>query len=187
MHGICEALGNPCGVCCSDGRSLLSVAACCNTPTAPTPPPPPPPPAPIRRRWRAWRAFARHRQCRGTRGHFRHPSGERADRARSPSTCTPASGHMFPIGTTTVTCTATDSLNRQATCSFNVTVSKLPPLSKTRFWRTATASPPVKSASRRYAAAGRHHHAAGIVPSAAYPTVCSTLAAAAMRPRRVRS
>jgi lysophospholipase L1-like esterase len=40
---------------------------------------------------------------------------------------------MFPIGSTAVSCTATDTLNRTATCSFNVTVSKLPTLSKTRF------------------------------------------------------
>ena len=37
-------------------------------------------------------------------------------------TCTPASGTMFPIGETTVTCTAVDAIARQATCSFPVTV-----------------------------------------------------------------
>ncbi|HEX8030779.1 MAG TPA: GDSL-type esterase/lipase family protein [Vicinamibacterales bacterium] len=47
--------------------------------------------------------------------------------------CSPAAGQMFPIGSTAVSCTATDTLNRTATCSFNVTVSKLPTLSKTRF------------------------------------------------------
>jgi acyl-CoA thioesterase I len=43
------------------------------------------------------------------------------------------SGEMFPIGTTEVKCTATDSLNRKGECSFNVTVSKLAQLSKTRY------------------------------------------------------
>jgi hypothetical protein len=37
-------------------------------------------------------------------------------------TCTPASGTTFAIGTTTVTCTATDGSNETATCSFTVTV-----------------------------------------------------------------
>jgi uncharacterized protein (TIGR03437 family) len=42
-------------------------------------------------------------------------------------TCTHTSGQQFPIGTTSVTCTATNaSLNQQASCSFNVTV--LPPI-----------------------------------------------------------
>jgi hypothetical protein len=36
--------------------------------------------------------------------------------------CSPASGSTFPIGTTTVTCTATDAGGNQASCSFTVTV-----------------------------------------------------------------
>jgi uncharacterized repeat protein (TIGR01451 family) len=36
--------------------------------------------------------------------------------------CVPASGTQFPVGTTTVTCTATDSAGNQAGCSFAVTV-----------------------------------------------------------------
>lgn len=39
-----------------------------------------------------------------------------------PATCTPASGATFPIGVTTVTCTATNSAGRTATKSFGVTV-----------------------------------------------------------------
>jgi len=34
--------------------------------------------------------------------------------------CVPASGSIFPVGTTTVTCTATDSSGNEATCAFNV-------------------------------------------------------------------
>jgi hypothetical protein len=34
--------------------------------------------------------------------------------------CAPASGSCFPIGTTTVTCTATDAAGNTATCSFAV-------------------------------------------------------------------
>jgi hypothetical protein len=36
--------------------------------------------------------------------------------------CSPASNSMFPVGTTTVTCTATDVGGNTATCSFTVTV-----------------------------------------------------------------
>jgi hypothetical protein len=38
--------------------------------------------------------------------------------------CSPASGFCFPIGTTTVTCSATDSGGNTATCTFTVTVVK---------------------------------------------------------------
>ena len=36
--------------------------------------------------------------------------------------CTPPSGTTFPVGTTTVTCTATDASGNTATCSFTVSV-----------------------------------------------------------------
>jgi hypothetical protein len=44
--------------------------------------------------------------------------------------CTPASGSVFPLGTTTVTCVATDADSNQAQCSFNVTVVQdtIPPV-----------------------------------------------------------
>ena len=48
-------------------------------------------------------------------------------------TCTAQSGSAFPIGSTTVSCTATDSFSRQASCTFNVAVSIVPRISKTRF------------------------------------------------------
>jgi subtilisin-like proprotein convertase family protein len=40
----------------------------------------------------------------------------------SAATCTPPSGSSFPIGTTTVTCSATDASGNQGSCSFTVTV-----------------------------------------------------------------
>ncbi|MGH9879731.1 MAG: HYR domain-containing protein, partial [Nitrososphaerales archaeon] len=43
------------------------------------------------------------------------------------ATCTPASGSMFPLGTTTVTCTATDSAGNIGTASFTVTVRDTTP------------------------------------------------------------
>jgi lysophospholipase L1-like esterase len=39
------------------------------------------------------------------------------------TTCTPASTSMFPLGSTTVNCTATDASARTAMCSFTVTLS----------------------------------------------------------------
>src|SRR5262249_26966194 len=36
--------------------------------------------------------------------------------------CTPASGSVFPVGTTTVNCVATDPSGNTASCSFTVTV-----------------------------------------------------------------
>jgi len=48
-------------------------------------------------------------------------------------TCTKAPGSTFPLGSTPVTCTATDGLSRQASCNFNVTVTAVPRISKTKF------------------------------------------------------
>lgn len=45
--------------------------------------------------------------------------------------CTPASGSHFPLGDTTVRCTASDSQGRQASCSFSVGLRRRP-LSVTR-------------------------------------------------------
>ncbi|HWK10958.1 MAG TPA: GDSL-type esterase/lipase family protein [Vicinamibacterales bacterium] len=39
------------------------------------------------------------------------------------TTCTPASGSMFALGSTTVNCTASDASSRTAMCSFKVTLS----------------------------------------------------------------
>jgi lysophospholipase L1-like esterase len=38
------------------------------------------------------------------------------------TTCAPASGASFPLGTTTVSCAASDAMSRQASCSFTVTL-----------------------------------------------------------------
>jgi hypothetical protein len=42
------------------------------------------------------------------------------------ATCTPTSGATFPVGVTTVTCTATDKQHRTGTGSFRITVTKPP-------------------------------------------------------------
>ena len=47
--------------------------------------------------------------------------------------CSPPAGASFPIGSTVVTCTATDALGRAGTCGFMVNVTLAPKLQKTRF------------------------------------------------------
>lgn len=47
--------------------------------------------------------------------------------------CTPTNGSTFPIGTTAVSCTATDSRQRTDQCSFNVSVLAPPKISVTKF------------------------------------------------------
>jgi len=47
--------------------------------------------------------------------------------------CSPASGFVFPVGNSTVTCTVTDADQRAATCQFRVRVVSGLTLSRTRF------------------------------------------------------
>ncbi len=47
--------------------------------------------------------------------------------------CTPASGVTFPMGSTTITCTATDAKQLTGTCSFTVTLVAPPRINVTRF------------------------------------------------------
>jgi hypothetical protein len=42
-------------------------------------------------------------------------------------TCVPPSGSVFPVGVTTVTCTATDDCGNRSECSFQVRVRQVPP------------------------------------------------------------
>jgi len=47
--------------------------------------------------------------------------------------CTPKSGTLFPVGSTIVSCTATDAQQRTDVCTFTVTVTPPPRLLATRF------------------------------------------------------
>ncbi len=49
------------------------------------------------------------------------------------TTCTPTTGSRFPVGTANVTCTAQDAKKQTASCGFQVTVTRVPRLSATRF------------------------------------------------------
>lgn len=63
-------------------------------------------------------------------------------------TCSPPSGNCFPVGTTTVTCTAKDAVNLMASCTFTVTVQDTQPPSITcpgNITSTTGACPPSSS------------------------------------------
>lgn len=87
--------------------------------------------------------------------------------------CSPESGSIFPIGMTTVGCTATDALNRQASCQFRVTVSRLAQLSRLKymaFGDSITAGEVTFPVST-----GSVSSKQILVPAAAYPTVLQQL------------
>lgn len=107
--------------------AALLVAACSGTPTAPTPQAPPPPtlsltcPADIARESPdgsavnvTWPTLI--------------PTG-----GVNPITvaCGSPSGNMFPVGETEVVCRASDTSLQQASCTFKVTVTRQPRLSRT--------------------------------------------------------
>lgn len=106
----------------------LTTAAACGS--GPTPPPPPPPAAPTV-------------SCPASIS-FDSPDNvalpvaftvPTASGGQAPVTvtCSAQSGASFPLGSTIVTCTATDALQRTATCNFNVAVTPTPRISKTKF------------------------------------------------------
>lgn len=149
----------------------LALGAACSSPTTPTPPPPPPVAAPPTLTCDEGVSRATINAS-GMAVNFDTPPVKDGQGSVSVA-CAPSSGETFPIGTTEVKCTATDSLNRKAECSFNVTVAKLATLSKTRylaFGDSITAGEvtfPVGSLSNGMAAISKQV----IVPSAAYPTI----------------
>ncbi len=153
--------------------TLAIGVACSNPATAPTPPAPPPPPPASPPTLSCVEGVSRATvNAAGVAVNFDTPPVTGGQGSVS-VVCSPPSGETFPIGTTEVKCTATDTLNRTGECTFNVTVSKLAQLSKTRylaFGDSITAGEitfPIASSS----------HGAGtitkqvVVPSAAYPTI----------------
>lgn len=55
------------------------------------------------------------------------PAPTVTDNCAATGSCSPASGSSFGVGTTVVTCTATDTSGNTATCTFNVTVTDSQP------------------------------------------------------------
>lgn len=107
--------------------SGVGVCACGGSPVAPPPPPDDPPkitcPAPVS---------------------VTSPTGQpipvsygtptvALGKAPVTTNCTPPSNSIFAIGSNTVTCTATDALQRTDTCTFTVTVAVPPKINLTRF------------------------------------------------------
>jgi lysophospholipase L1-like esterase len=149
----------------------LVLGAACSSPTAPTPPPPPPPPVADAPSLSCVEGISRSTvSATGMPVNFDAPPVAGGQGSVN-VTCSPSSGENFPIGTTAVTCTATDSLNRTASCAFPITVSKLAQLSKTRFLAfgdSITAGEVTfPLGSSRIGAITKQV----VVPSAAYPTV----------------
>lgn len=88
--------------------------------------------------------------------------------------CTPASGQVFPIGTTSVTCTATDAASTAASCTFQVVVPSPPELTRTNFMAfgdSITAGEVTVPIAARGTSRGELLFRQVVVPSAAYPTV----------------
>lgn len=104
----------------------VSLVACGGHSASPTPVPPGPPsltcPAPVQ-------AIAHN----GTQPTVTYdtPVGQGGEAPVS-TTCTPASGGTFALGTTTVTCTATDARGQSSSCTFGISVSPVPRLIGTR-------------------------------------------------------
>jgi lysophospholipase L1-like esterase len=94
--------------------------------------------------------------------------------------CPAPPGGVFPIGTTRLTCTATDARQQTASCSFDVIVQPPPPrLSKTdylAFGDSLTAGEvTVPAAGTARDADGFPAFALVVVPSASYPTQLQSL------------
>lgn len=88
--------------------------------------------------------------------------------------CTPVSGQVFPIGTTTVACTATDAAASIAGCTFPLVVAAPPELTRTNFMAfgdSITAGEVTVPVAARGSEHGPPLDRQVIVPTAAYPTV----------------
>jgi lysophospholipase L1-like esterase len=104
------------------GISLLLTIGACGSSTAPTPVPPTPDPPQI-----ICPAAQSVSLTSGTSIAVTYPSATTVN-GKPPVAvaCAPPSGSVFNAGTTTVLCTATDALQRTASCSFPITV--VPPV-----------------------------------------------------------
>lgn len=96
--------------------------------------------------------------------------------------CLPAPGSTFPIGTTTVTCTATAADTQVKTCSFSVTITPpIPKISKTfylAFGDSMTAGEVTVPVSAATDAQGYPAFGLQLVPTASYPRQLQQLLAA---------
>ena len=152
--------------------AAVLITASCSHPTGPTPPPPPPVADPpllscgegiSRATVNAGGLTVSYETPRATGGE-----------GNVTVSCAPASGENFPIGTTEVKCTATDTLNRKSECAFPVTVAKLATLSKVKYFAfgdSITAGEiTVPIGGSIFTGAGAIHKQV-VVPGSSYPAV----------------
>jgi len=158
------------------GASLIAsvlIAVSCSTPTEPTPPVNPDPPAlSITCPPSVTASTANGAPVPVT---FANPTTT-GGRAPISTSCSRTSGSLFPVGATTVQCSATDTAATVSSCSFTVTVVQAPQLSRTKFLAFGDSftegEVTVPSASPMHAP---YAIILRIVPEAAYPTRLSTL------------
>src|SRR5688572_24342104 len=153
---------------------VLGIASGCSTPSSPTPPPPPPPPE-------APTITCSENISRGTVSaggmEITYPAPEtRGGQTPLNTTCSHESGATFPIGPTTVDCSVTDGLNRQASCSFTVTITKLPQLSRLKYMAFGDSITSAEVTFPGSTASVPTSGKADIVLSAAHPAVLLTWA-----------
>ena len=152
---------------------VLAFAVGCSSPSSPDPPPPPPPVAAptlaceegINRATVSPEGIA-----------ISYPVPEARD-GQTPVNvrCTPEPGSMFPIGETTVSCKATDALNREAACEFRVTITRAPQLQRVRFMAFGDS---ITAGEVTFPGSTASVPASGkqvLVPAAAYPVVLQRL------------
>jgi lysophospholipase L1-like esterase len=94
--------------------AVAGVHGCGDPPTTPTPPPPPSLTCPAN--------ITVPGVVGATEVVTYTPPAATGGAAPVTTSCTPAPGFAFPVGSTAVTCTAIDAQNRQATCAFSVTL-----------------------------------------------------------------
>lgn len=101
---------------------------------------------------------------------------------RAPVTvaCTPPAGSTFPLGATNVACTATDATAATASCTFTVTVTRQPTLSRTAFLAFGDSVTLGEVTVPSTSASDHDPFSFGklqVVPAAAYPTQLRTMLA----------
>jgi lysophospholipase L1-like esterase len=91
--------------------------------------------------------------------------------------CTPPSGSLFPVGATSVQCTATDALTLSSSCNFSVTVAAVPRLGRTTFVAFGDSFTAGEVAIPGTAALNEQlpNFRLAVVPSASYPTLLTSL------------
>ena len=90
--------------------------------------------------------------------------------------CTPASGLLFPVGTTTVSCSVTDASAATGACTFPVQVAPVPRLTLTRFMAfgdSITAGEVTVPVANATTPGGAPEYRQIVVPPASYPSVLS--------------